>query len=46
MLLAYGVLQKKKWHKRVFWVQQIYKRRNVFGIDRLVQKIQLSNCEA
>ena len=46
MLLAAIILKTKKRKKRKIWIQDIYKNREVFGIQRLVSEMQLTNREA
>ena len=47
MLLAMVLIKKKqKRRKRKVWVKDIYKNRETFGIDRLVNEMQLTGREA
>ena len=46
MLLAAILLKKKKRKKRKVWVQNIYKKREIFGIDRLVKEMRVNSRES
>ena len=45
-LVMFLIKKKQKRRKRKIWVKDIYKNRETFGIDRLVNKMQLTSREA